>query len=104
MRKMFNRGRAAKAAGLVLGLALTVTFGVESGPAAVASIIIWLITFAGCCLVGLPLLLKEGWSMGELKQMAVAAEHKAEAAALSGELPVPGDTAATQTNPEVKRP
>jgi hypothetical protein len=26
MRKMFNRGRAAKAAGLVLGLALTVTF------------------------------------------------------------------------------
>lgn len=67
-------------------LALTVTFGVASGPAAVAAIIIWLITFAGCCFVGLPLLLKEGWSMGELKQMAVAAEHKVEGAALSGEM------------------
>src|SRR6201996_2345844 len=85
-------------------LALTVTFGVESGPAAVASIIIWLITFAGCCLVGLPLLLKEGWSMGELKQMAVAAEHKAEAVALSGQLPTPGNAPALDTNTEVRRP
>jgi glycosyltransferase 2 family protein len=83
-------------------LALTVTFGVESGPAAVASIIIWLITFAGCCLVGLPLLLKEGWSMGDLKQMAVAAEHKTEAAALTGEMLTP--SANTTTTTEVKHP
>jgi hypothetical protein len=47
---------------------------------------LWLITFAACCVVGLPLLLREGWSMGELKQMAVTAEHQAEDAALSGEL------------------
>jgi hypothetical protein len=67
-------------------LALTVTFGVETEPAAVTSIMLWLITFASCCLVGLPLLLREGWSMGELKQMAVKAEHQAEDAALSGDL------------------
>jgi hypothetical protein len=51
-------------------LVLTLVFGVEREPAAVASIVIWLITFAGCCLVGLPLLFREGWSMGELRKMA----------------------------------
>jgi len=51
-------------------LVLTLMFGVEKEPAAVASIVIWLITFAGCCLVGLPLLFREGWSMGELRKMA----------------------------------
>ena len=58
----------------------------KTEPAAVTSIMLWLITFASCCIVGLPLLLREGWSMGELKQMAVKAEHQAEDAALSGEL------------------
>lgn len=70
-------------------LALTVTFRIETEPAAVTSIMLWLITFAGCCIVGLPLLLRDGWSMGELKEMAVKAEHQAEDAALSGELPTP---------------
>ena len=51
-------------------LVLTLMFGVEKEPAAVASIVIWLITFAGCCLVGLPLLFREGWSMGDLRKMA----------------------------------
>ena len=51
-------------------LVFTLIFGVEKEPAAVASIAIWLITFAGCCLVGLPLLLREGWSMSELRRMA----------------------------------
>jgi len=59
-------------------LVLTLIFGVEKVPAATMSIVVWLITFASCCLVGLPLLLREGWSMGELRQMAVAAEHEAE--------------------------
>ena len=31
---------------------------------------VWLITFASCSLVGVPLLFREGWSMGELRQMA----------------------------------
>ena len=44
-----------------------------------AAIVIWLITFAGCCLVGLPLLFREGWSMGELRKMARDEEQAGEA-------------------------
>ncbi|MGA8677752.1 MAG: lysylphosphatidylglycerol synthase transmembrane domain-containing protein [Candidatus Acidiferrales bacterium] len=62
-------------------LVLTLIFGVEKVPAATASIVVWLITFASCCLVGLPLLFREGWSMGELRKMASQAEHDAEAVA-----------------------
>ncbi|MFY9803044.1 MAG: lysylphosphatidylglycerol synthase transmembrane domain-containing protein [Candidatus Acidiferrales bacterium] len=62
-------------------LVLTLIFGVEKVPAATASIVVWLVTFASCCLVGLPLLFREGWSMGELRQMASEAEHEAEAVA-----------------------
>jgi glycosyltransferase 2 family protein len=51
-------------------LAYTTIFGVEKEPAAAAAILIWLITFAGCALVGVPLLIHEGLSLGELKRMA----------------------------------
>lgn len=64
-------------------LVFTLIFGVDKEPAAVATIVIWLITFAGCCLVGLPLLLREGWSVGELKRMARAEEQVGEAGLLS---------------------
>jgi hypothetical protein len=40
--------------------------------------LIWLITFASCSLVGLPLLLVEGWSMGELRAMANSAARETE--------------------------
>src|ERR1700735_529471 len=59
-------------------LVFTLVFGVEKIPAATASILIWLITFASCSLVGLPLLLAEGWSMGELRHMASGAARAAE--------------------------
>jgi glycosyltransferase 2 family protein len=59
-------------------LVFTLVFGVERVSAATASILIWLITFASCSLVGLPLLLAEGWSMGELRQMASGAARSAE--------------------------
>ena len=59
-------------------LVFTLVFGVEKVPAATASILIWLITFASCSLVGLPLLLAEGWSMGELRHMASGAARSAE--------------------------
>jgi len=59
---------------------LTLIFGVEKEPAAVTSIVIWLITFAACCLVGIPLLIREGWSMGELRRLA----REEEAAGESG--------------------
>jgi glycosyltransferase 2 family protein len=58
-------------------LAYTAIFGVESEPAAAASIVLWLITFAACSLVGVPLLLHEGFSLGKLREMA---EHEKEAA------------------------
>lgn len=53
-------------------LVFTVIFGVEDEPAAAAAISIWLITFASSILVGVPLLLREGWSMGELRRVASA--------------------------------
>jgi uncharacterized protein (TIRG00374 family) len=61
-------------------LVLTLIFGVEQEPAATAAIVIWLITFASPCLVGVPLLLREGWSMGELRRMAAAGEEAAKSA------------------------
>ena len=60
-------------------LVFTVIFGVEKEPAAAAAIVLWLVTFAASCLVGLPLLIREGWSMGELRRLA-RAESEAESA------------------------
>ncbi|HXX71036.1 MAG TPA: lysylphosphatidylglycerol synthase transmembrane domain-containing protein [Candidatus Acidoferrum sp.] len=62
-------------------LVLTLIFGIEKESAAVASIACWLIAFASCCLAGLPLLVREGWSMGELRRLA-RSEAKAEQAEL----------------------
>ncbi|GAC1703342.1 MAG: hypothetical protein NVS9B4_11220 [Candidatus Acidiferrum sp.] len=51
-------------------LAYTTVFGVENEAAAAAAIVLWLITFAACSLFGTPLLIREGWSLGELKKLA----------------------------------
>jgi uncharacterized membrane protein YbhN (UPF0104 family) len=64
-------------------LVFTLIFGVEKEPAATASIMLWLVTFASCSLAGLPLLFWEGWSMGELRRMAHAEGHSGEAALLA---------------------
>jgi glycosyltransferase 2 family protein len=63
-------------------LVLTLILGIGKEPAATAAIMVWLVTFASCSLVGLPLLFHEGWSMGELRQMAKAEEKAGEAALL----------------------
>ena len=60
---------------------LTLVFGIDKVPAATMSIVVWLLTFASCSIAGLPLLLREGWSMGELRKMATAAEQQAETVA-----------------------
>ena len=56
--------------------------GIEKEPATAAAIVLWLITFASCCVAGVPLLIHEGFSLGKLRTMA---EHEkvvaAEAAA-----------------------
>jgi len=67
-------------------LAYTVIFGVDKEPAAAVSIVIWLITFAGATVLGIPLLIKEGWSMGELRRLAHA---EAEAEKRGDHIPVP---------------
>ena len=58
-------------------IALTRIFQIDPEPAAAAAVVTWLISFAGSCLVGLPLLVHEGLSMGELRRL-VSAEAKAE--------------------------
>jgi glycosyltransferase 2 family protein len=58
-------------------IALTRIFQIAPEPAAAAAVLTWLITFAGSCLIGLPLLIHEGWSMGELRRLA-SAETQAE--------------------------
>ncbi|HTU32658.1 MAG TPA: lysylphosphatidylglycerol synthase transmembrane domain-containing protein [Candidatus Acidoferrum sp.] len=60
-------------------LVLTLIFTIKDEPAATMSIVVWLISFAGCCFVGLPLLFHEGWSMGELRRMAQEEERAGEA-------------------------
>lgn len=64
-------------------LVFTLILGVEKEPAAAASIMIWVISFASCAIVGLPLLLRQGWSMGELRRMARADEQAGEAELLA---------------------
>jgi glycosyltransferase 2 family protein len=65
-------------------LVFTLILGVKKEQAAVASIFLWLITFASSSLVGLPLLFREGWSMSELRRMAEEEERVGEAALLEG--------------------
>jgi uncharacterized protein (TIRG00374 family) len=58
-------------------LAYTTIVGVEKEPATAAAIMLYLITFAACALVGAPLLAHEGLSLGKLRELA---EHENEAA------------------------
>ena len=58
----------------------------DIGPA--AAIVMWLITFAASSLVGVPLLIHEGFSLGKLREMAEHEKETAgESAAQRGELP-----------------
>jgi len=61
-------------------LVLTLILGVEKEAAVTAAVMIWLITFASPCLVGVPMLFREGWSMGELRKMAEAGKEQAKSA------------------------
>jgi glycosyltransferase 2 family protein len=66
-------------------IAYTTIFGVQSEPALAAAIVLWLISFAMCSLVGVPLLFHEGWSLGELRHMAES-EKASELASAPGEI------------------
>jgi uncharacterized protein (TIRG00374 family) len=53
-------------------IGLTKIFGVEQEPAAAIAVVLWLITFASPTLAGIPLLIHEGMSVGELRKLAKA--------------------------------
>ena len=50
-------------------IAFTKLYGVPQEPAFAAAMILWLITFGACSLAGVPLLFREGWSLGDLKRL-----------------------------------
>ena len=50
-------------------IAFTRLYGVEQEPAVAAAMVLWLVTFASCTLVGVPLLFREGWSLGDLQRL-----------------------------------
>jgi len=56
-------------------VAFTRLYGVGQEAAVAAAMVLWLVTFASCSLAGIPILLKEGLSLGELRRMR---EHEAE--------------------------
>jgi len=72
--------------------ALMKLYGVGQEAAVAAAMILWLVTFAACSFAGLPLLFREGWSLGDLKRLRQqkTAEIDAEIAVPegSGEWPV----------------
>ena len=51
-------------------IAYTAIFGVEREPAVAAAIVLWVISFAICAVAGVPLLIHEGWSLGQLREIA----------------------------------
>jgi len=77
-------GGGAQIASIV---ALTAIFGVEQEPAIAIAAVLWIVTFAGCTLVGVPLLIHEGMSFGELRKLARA---EAEAEEAGKHILVPG--------------
>jgi len=64
-------------------LVFTQVFGIEPDLATAAAIVLWLITFAACTLVGGPILVHQGLSLGQLKEMA---EHEKQELESRGEI------------------
>jgi glycosyltransferase 2 family protein len=60
-------------------IALTQIFGADPEASVVVAVVLWLITFSACTVTGIPLLVHEGWSIGELRRLA-RAESEAEQA------------------------
>lgn len=60
-------------------IGLTKIFGFSPEPAVAIAVVLWLITFASCTLAGIPLLIHEGLSVGELRKLARAEEQAEEA-------------------------
>jgi glycosyltransferase 2 family protein len=61
-------------------IALTRIFKMGGEAAAAIAVILWLVAFAAPCLAGVPLLIKEGWSIGSLRGLARSEAQQEEAA------------------------
>jgi uncharacterized protein (TIRG00374 family) len=68
-------------------IGLTKIFGIDPEPAAAIAVVLWIVTFAGSTIAGIPLLIHEGMSVGDLRQMARA---EAEAEESGKHISVPG--------------
>jgi hypothetical protein len=51
-------------------IAFTRLYGVEQETAVAAALVLWIVTFASCTLAGVPILFREGWSLGDLRRMS----------------------------------
>lgn len=89
-------GGGAQIASIV---ALTAIFGVAQEPAIAIAVVLWIVTFAGCTLGGIPLLIHEGMSFGELRQLARA---EAEAEEAGKHVAVPGTNGSSKPSGAVK--
>jgi hypothetical protein len=59
-------GGGAQALSIV---AFTKLYGVGQETAVAGAMVLWLVTFAACCVTGIPILFKEGFSLSELKRL-----------------------------------
>jgi glycosyltransferase 2 family protein len=62
---------------------VTAAFDVAREPAATFAVIVWLVSFASCCLAGIPLLFREGLSMSDLRRISREEERESEAELLA---------------------
>jgi hypothetical protein len=88
-------------------IGLTKIFGVEQEPAAAMAVVLWIITFAGGTLAGVPLLIHEGMSVGELRQLAKAeaeAEEAGKHIAVTGKKSASTPSSAAKTKPLGEKP
>jgi uncharacterized protein (TIRG00374 family) len=59
--------------------AYTKLFNIEPEIAVAAALVLWIITFASCSIAGVPLLIKEGLSIGELRRLRAQEEPELDA-------------------------
>jgi len=69
-------GGGAQALSIV---AFTRLYGVEQEAAVAGAMVLWLVTFASCTLAGVPILFREGWSLGDLLKMRAHEDEQIDA-------------------------
>jgi glycosyltransferase 2 family protein len=60
-------------------VAFTRLYGVDQETAFAAAMVLWFVTFAACAIGGVPLLMREGLSLGELRHMRAEEDKELDA-------------------------